>query len=301
MWGIENFDRLEDFFEAAARFGYDKIELNHQIAPQMLEGIDLSRYAFSSVHEPCPSPLSLTELRERDWAISAPDEENRARGVASIKGSIDLAQQLNAEVVVVHCGQMPDPQKKERQLRSLFRAGQQDAPEFAALRAEMTAERKATVRPYFEAVRRSLAELLEYAAPRKVRLGLENRDKWFYIPMQDEMEALLALGGPQELGFVFDSGHAAILDRLGFQSFWAWLERFGPRMVECHLHDVSGLDDHFAPGLGNLDFGRIAAYLPAEAVRTLELHSRNAPAQVEAGLRLLAEKGAVQNLILERK
>ena len=254
MWAIQNFDHLEDFFNAAREYGYNKIELNHQISPAMLEGIDLSRYRFSSVHEPCPTVLSTDELKTRDWQISSPDEENRARGIESIRRSIDLAHQLDAPVVVVHGGQIPDPLNRERQLRRLYRAGQKESPAYAALKGEMIAEREVASGPHLDAVKRSLAELLDYAAPLKVRLGLENRYHWMDIPTQDEMEALLALGSPEQLGFIFDSGHATALDRLGFFSFEGWLKRFSQRMLGCHLHDVTGLDDHQAPGLGDVRF-----------------------------------------------
>lgn len=296
MWAVNNFDRLEEFFETANTLGYEKIELNHQISPAMLEGIDLSRYRFSSVHEPCPTTLSTDELKDRDWLISSTDSSNRARGVESIKRSIDLAHQVGATLVVIHCGQIPDPLQRERRLRQLYNAGQKDSPQAVALKAEMLAARAAASRPHLEAVKTSLRELLDYASPLGVRLGLENRDKWMYLPNQDEMAELLAMAGPDQLGMVFDSGHAMSMDRLGFLPFETWLTRFGSRILGCHLHDVIGLTDHLAPGLGEVDFRHIASFLPDAAIRTLELHIKNTPQQVLDGLRRLADAGAVFSL-----
>ena len=232
----------------------DTIELNHQVSLAMLEGVDLGRYRFSSIHEPCPIVLSTGELKKRDWLISSPNEETRAQGVASIKRSIDLAHQLKAGVVVVHGGQVSTPQTLENQLRVLFDAGLKGSPEYEAIKARMLIEREAVIHPHFESVKKSLVELLDYAAPLGVCLGLENRYHWTDIPTQDEMEELLKLGSPEQLGFVFDIGHATALDRLGFYPFEGWLERFSSRLVGTHLHDVIGLDGSLRPRIGGCEF-----------------------------------------------
>ncbi len=161
-------------------------------------------------------------------------------------------------------------------------------------RNECAQERARLIGPRLESVRRSLLELLEFAAPSGLRLGLENRYHFFDLPSPDEMEELLALAPPDRLGFVYDVGHAQALDRLGFYPHEEWLHRFAPRIIETHLHDVIGVTDHLAPGLGEVDFDRIAPYLPAEAIRTLELHPSNTPAQVKSALKYLAEHGCIQ-------
>ena len=91
MWALKNFPTLADFFEAARRMGFARIELNHKVTTLMLAGIDLSRYQFSSVHEPCPADISEDELKKRDWLISSTDEACRIEGVKAIKRSIDIA------------------------------------------------------------------------------------------------------------------------------------------------------------------------------------------------------------------
>jgi sugar phosphate isomerase/epimerase len=296
MWAIKNFDRLEDFLIAAGRYGYGQVELNHQISPQMLEGIPLARYPLASIHEPCPAEPSLDELKQRDWLISSPDEEKRIAGVTCVKRSLDLAHQLGIGVVVVHAGQLTTDLTSEKQLRALYAAGQKDTPAYDALKQHMIAERERVIAPYFNSVKRSLRELLDHAAPLGVRLGLENRYHWTDIPTQDEMEELLALGEPDRLGFIFDSGHAAALDRLGFYPFEGWLKRFSQRMFGCHLHDVVGLEDHYAPGLGDVDFDLIARHLPPQAFRTVELKTSNTAQQVIAGAHFLAQKGIIKSI-----
>ena len=294
MWAKKNFPKLSDFFDGARRLGFSRIELNHQIDSSMFAGIDLSRYPFSSVHEPCPADISTNELKERDWLISSPDVDNRKRGVDAIKRSIDLAHQLHAPVIVVHCGMVSPDLTLEKELRRLFDAGKTETDEYLEQKQRLIKRRAGLIGPCFEAVKKSLLELLDYAAPFRIRLGLENRYHYFDIPVLDEMYELLVLGNSDQLGFIYDVGHAQSMDRLGFFPHEEWLRRYAPRMIETHLHDVIGVIDHHAPGLGEVDFDMVASYLPEDAIRTFELQATNSPEQVKAGLKHLVEHGCIK-------
>ncbi len=103
-----------------------------------------------------------------------------------------------------------------------------------------------------------------------VRLGLENRYHYFDIPTPDEMSALLAMAEPDRLGFIYDVGHAMAMDRLGFFPNEVWLKRFGRRIIGTHLHDVIGISDHQAPGLGDVDF-RTCGWIPSERCHSVPL------------------------------
>jgi len=291
MWGMGNYSRLEDFFWAAHRLGFSKFELNHQVDSAMLAGLDLNIYKVISVHEPCPADISTESLKAHDWLISATDEERRRQGVAAVKRSIDLAKVLDATLVVVHAGNVPADQSLEVDLRALFIAGQTHSQAYVEFKNRLIDFRGVRSGPRLEAVKKSLGELLEYARHSGIRLGLENRYHYLDIPSPDELNLLLELAGIDQLGFVYDVGHAQAMDRLGFYPHKEWLERFSSRMLGIHLHDVIGIDDHYAPGLGEVDFDQIIAYLPKGVLRTCELLARNTPEQVKAGMSFLAEKG----------
>ena len=296
MWSRRNFPSLGDFFLAARRMGFARIELNHQIDSTMLAGIELDHFHFSSIHEPCPADISVDTLKSRDWLISSEDEDKRRQGVLSVQRSIDLAHTMGVDVIVVHSGNVTNDMTLENRLRTLYNAGSRGSEQFQALKAEMEQTRAALVEPRLDAVKKSLLELLAYAGRFGIRLGLENRYHYMDIPLQDELEQLLALASPDRLGFIYDVGHAQALDQLGFFPHAAWLERFAARMFGAHLHDVIGATDHYAPGLGEIDFASIAAYIPPTAFRTLELHPKNTPEQVHDSLRFLADRGCVYPL-----
>jgi sugar phosphate isomerase/epimerase len=294
MWGIKNFPGLEKFFITARRLGFTKIELNHQVSSTMLSGIRLDRYPISSVHEPCPADISVETLKSRDWLISAVDEDCRRQGVISIKRSIDLAVELEVEMVVIHAGNVRGNQALENEVFRLFISGSAQSQEYLEARRCFADERHRLIAPRLEATKRSLKELIEYARRVGVRLGLENRYHYLDIPGLDEMGLLLDLADPDLLGFVFDVGHATALDRLGFYPFEDWLRRYAGRLFAVHLHDAIGIYDHLAPGLGEVDFSRVASYLSRDVLCTMEIEGGNTPAQVKAGIKNLADSGCVK-------
>ena len=108
------------------------------------------------------------------------------------------------------------------------------------------------------------------------------------------MGELLTLASPDRLGYIYDVGHAQAMARLGFFPHEEWLRRYSSRIIETHLHDVIGVSDHHAPGLGEVDFEMVASYLPENAIRTFELQPTNSPEQVKAGLKHLVEFGCIK-------
>lgn len=291
MWARNKFPSLNDFFLAASRLGFQEIELNHQMNSELLSSVDLRKYKISSIHEPCPADVSVETLKQHDWMISSPDEDCRQQGMAAVKRSIELAGTLSVPVVVVHAGHVSLNLILEKKLRTLVENRMTGSDEYQEIKSLMVKKRHELIGPCFEAVEKSVKELLPYAIKQGVRLGLENRYHYFDIPTQDEMSHLLDLAEPEWLGFIYDIGHATALERLGFFSNEIWLKRFGSRIIGTHLHDVIGISDHKVPGLGDVDFKMVAGYIPKEAFRTMEVLSINTPEQVRNGLKKLVDTG----------
>ncbi len=299
MWAMKNPPALEDFFRSVRGMGIKAVELNHQVSSGMLAGIDLARYRISSIHEPCPAETPVDVLKARDWMISATGEANREQGVLAVKHSIDLAHLLGVKALVVHAGNVRAEWPAEKELYRLYRCGKKDTNEYLELKSQLVEQRASMAGPRLEAVMKSLLELLEYAAPLGVRLGLENRYHYMDIPILDEMEILLSLASPDHIGFWYDAGHAHTLDRLGFFAHEDWLARYAGRIIGVHLHDAKGIDDHGAPGEGEIDFNRISQYLPDDAIHTLELKGDITAEQLLNSLQYLSQKGCIRRLEVE--
>jgi len=289
MWAIGRFSSLEDFFQVGKALGFARFELNHGIDSTMLAGLPPDA-SISSVHEPCPADVSLKELGRRNWLISATDEENRRQGVLATRRSIDLAHRLGARVVIVHPGRVDVDPALDRALFELYEQGRANRPEYAQAQAQLIAARSAQAEANMRSVRRSLLELAEHAERLGVRLGLENRFHTHEIPLPDELDELLDMGCGNTLGYWHDVGHAQVLEHLGFHSQEEWLRRFSGRMNGIHFHDVRGVTDHLAAGLGQVDWDLVFDHLPAGAIRTCEFKPGNSPQEVTAGLEFLADR-----------
>jgi sugar phosphate isomerase/epimerase len=293
MWADHGGSPLDEFFGAGSRMGFAKFELNHKITSAMINQAHLGAVDIIAIHEPCPADISVETLKSRDWLVSSPNEDCRVQGVKAVKRSIELADELSVPTVVMHCGQVSGDTEPEGKLRQLYAAGLVDSAEYLEIKSGMEERRRRLAGPCLESVCRSLKELLGFAGRHGVRLGLENRYHHFDMPTPDEMAALLELGSSDLLGFIYDIGHATAMDRLKFYRNGSWLERFGRRIFGCHLHDVSGVSDHLAPGLGDVDFNFPAGFLPADSFRTLEVTRSNTPQQIRTGLVNLLETGCI--------
>jgi len=289
MWAIGQFSSLADFFKAGRDLGFTRFELNHAIDSPMLDGISPDE-SITAVHEPCPADVSGAELKRRNWLVSAPGEGDRQQGVLAIRRSIDLAHELRAKAVIVHPGRVDIDPALESALVGLYQEGRAGQPEYAWAKQRLMAARAAQAGTNMRSVRRSLIELAEYAARRGVCLGLENRFHYSEIPLPDELEELLSLGLGDTVGYWHDTGHAQVLEHLGFGTHEEWLRRFSERMVGIHLHDVRDMTDHLAAGLGEVDWDLVFACLPARALRTCEFKPTNSPQDTAASLKFLADK-----------
>ena len=292
MWAIGRFERLADFFAAGRAMGFDRFELNHKVSPAMLATLPRSEVIITSVHHPCPATLPSDEVRRRGLFISSTDEDKRREAVDMLRTTLRTAAELDARAVIVHAGRLDIDPGLEEALRRLYKAGLAGSPAFKEAKERLDAARRARVPINLEIARRSLHELLPDLDRLGLCLGVEVRVHYYQIPSRPE-EAIYLLNeaDPALIGYWHDTGHAEALERLGFVPHVAWLEELHSRLVGVHFSDIQGLRDHLAPGLGELDFARLAPWLPPEIIRTCEVQHRNRPEEIIAGVEHLRATG----------
>jgi sugar phosphate isomerase/epimerase len=301
MWMQKRHDSLEEFFDAGRELGFDTFELSHQVTEEMVGAAVLPADEIQAVHAPCP-----TNPRTRAAQVSSLDKEERSLAVEAVTASIRLAEQIGANVVVVHAGRVVVNPMLETDLRALYDQGLKATGEYDSLKAELVEERRRQAERHLDAALWSLDRLAVVADSAGVRLGLENRVHYYEIPLPDELDLLLGeLAGP--LAFCFDTGHAYVLEELGFVRHDEWLAGFGEHLVGVHLHDVrvvrerpdpsqhmvlgTGLQDHVVPTTGVVDFGEVLGYASGREFFTCEFDWYHAPEEVEEGLAYLREQG----------
>lgn len=283
--GMARFRRL------VAELGFDAIEVSHSTDEEGLNVLlSYGEVPISSLHAPAPR-RSLPDGRSNGEAnLASLDEPERLLAIEETKRSIDFAAR-GAFPLVIHLGGVGNSMTEaERRLRLLCATGEGESEEAAALRQELRCWRAARAGPHLEAARRSLAALVAYAAPRRVPLGIESRLHYHEVPQPQEALDLLADYDPAVAGYWHDVGHCEVQARLGLIDRGEWLPLLR-RAVGAHLHDVDGLNDHRAPGNGDVDWSYIAGALPVAALRVLEVDQRQPQEKVAAAIAFLRQKG----------
>ncbi len=301
MWWSRSTDTANDFCRKGRELGFARFELNHQITPEELETFDLNRYHVGSVHDPCPAVIPNKQLELGDFQVTSLVEEKRRVGVDTLKRTIDLAFRLGSRLVVIHPGRVDGDHSMDDRLRDMYRAGLKGSGEYEALRQALKTDRLERGKTHLEALIRSLTEIVEFSKNSGVFLGLENRLHHYELPIFEELEVLLDEFQQPWVGWQLDVGHIQVHDQLGLMSFKQWLEAFSPRMVGVHLHDVKDILDHQIPGSGDVDFAWLATYLPAHAIRTLEINNATPYEEFLPGLKLLEKTSCIASIYSERR
>lgn len=296
MWAQQDrFADIEDFSRAAASFGFNAIEVSHSTDEARLQVLARnSVLPLSSLHAPTPRVRLADGRWNSDANLASRDTEQRAIAVDHTKRTLEYAAESGLPFVVVHLGGMGDHMTDaERQLRRLYDAGTRDGEEVERLRDECIRHRAAVAEEHLEAAKRSLRELTEFAAPRGIAIGLENRYHYHEIPQAEEAVYLLTDYTNEVAGYWHDVGHAEVQARLGLVDLDSWFPRLTSRTIGCHLHDVDGIGDHRAPGAGDVEWSYIAKGLPADALRVFEIDQRQPDTSVAGAIEYLRTRGVV--------
>jgi len=177
-----------------------------------------------------------------DPSLATADEEARAWRVEYTKGAIDLAAAVDAPAVCVATGRPLPGTPPERAREYLLD---------------------------------SLNEILDYAEPRGIDVGIEFEPE-LLIENTDEVLALIEEVGRGSLGVNLDIGHAAVYGEDPAES----VRRCAGHITGIHLEDIAGgirgKHYHLVPGEGDLDFGAVFAALEDvgyDGFATLELYT----------------------------
>jgi len=261
--------------EIKGKLGFDLIELGHGIRISLMPGIqqmfDAGKIRFSSLHNFCPLPVEVMTASPDCYKFSATHPEERERAVKQTCQTIDFADRIGAPFVVMHLGEVPMPPITDP-LIALAKKGKLLSREYVQRKIRAVQEREAAAAPYLERVKDCLRRIIDYAAAKNVKLGLENRRGYEEIPTERELPALLDEMNSPQLGYWHDFGHAQIKENLAFLDHAEWLRAIGPRTLGCHVQDcIWPAQDHQPPFAGNVDLEKLVPLLPSNCVFVWEL------------------------------
>ncbi|NLU04265.1 MAG: sugar phosphate isomerase/epimerase [Methanothermobacter sp.] len=208
------------------RIGVSTLALTPSPLGEMLEYIEaLGAECCEIIYEHPLSEVEVTDSHSLEFTVHAPisdiniaslNDTVREASIREVESAVDLAVELDSDVVVVHPGTVPFLGRPYR-----------------ALIAERNLE--------------SLAAISEYASDRGVGVYPENMPR-LEGPLLRELEELW--GVAEELGVMvtLDAAHAATMG-------YSTEEMVSAHVGHVHLSDNTGeVDSHDALGEGSLDF-----------------------------------------------
>ncbi|MFL6530420.1 MAG: sugar phosphate isomerase/epimerase family protein [Chthoniobacterales bacterium] len=276
--------------EIRDELGFTHVELGHGTRISLMPGIqkmhEAGEVTFSSLHNFCPLPVEVMHASPDCYKFSAGRQAERERAVKQTLQTIDFAERLGAPFVVLHCGEVPmNPITDE--LIALAKKGELLSREFVRRKIKAVKKREEAAPWHLERVKDCLKRIVDYAAQKNIRLGIEGRRGYEEMPNERELPALLdELNSPQ-FGYWHDFGHIQIKENLGFVNHEEWLRTIGSRAFGCHLQDVIWPgQDHQVPFAGHVDLGRLVPLLAPECIFVWEMSPRKTPPEIRKSVEL---------------
>lgn len=291
-WNAFRFDKAKDMLFEIKKLGFSDIELSFDLSVSMVSEIaqafQKNGFNVRSVHNFCPFPeaFNRNEALPDCYSIASFSEEERRLAIRYAKRSIDTASILGAQVVVLHCGRV-QMQDKTRELISLYDRGLKEMDNFRSIKGAFLRDRASISQPFFDHALRSLEELNKYAEARSINLGVENRFYYREIPSLEEIGVILEEFKSSRIFYWHDTGHARVMENLGFAGHNEYLNLYGKAMCGTHIHNVIGCQDHQAPVNGQIDFSGLKPYIKKETLKVIEAHQPATPKDIKKSKELL--------------
>jgi sugar phosphate isomerase/epimerase len=276
-WDTRSF-RGDEIVGDILELGFEGVELEYRITNSIYQQMrpHLNKQVrVLSIHNFFPKPEDPAHAKaDADlFLLSSPDKEERSRAVAYTIRTIEHASDLEAQAVILHLGRVDMANPKEGFVE-LYQGGKIDGNQGEAFLKEQTQIRQAKRQKNLDAVLFSLEKLNREAEHKGVLLGIENRYHFHEIPNFEEIGIILGefVGGA--VRYWHDVGHAAVHEQLGISRHKDLLDAYSGNMIGIHFHDAKGLDDHLAPGQGEIDYAEITPFLKQNLIKVLEIHPK---------------------------
>jgi sugar phosphate isomerase/epimerase len=264
--------------------GFEYVELGHGIRLSLMPGIqelyDAGQVKFSSLHNFCPLPVEVMGASPDCYQFSSPYVKERERAVKQTFQTIDFAHRLDAPFVVLHLGEVSMKPITDV-LIGLAKKGELLSRKYVREKIRAVKKRERLAPAYLQRVKDCLKAIVEYAATKDVKLGVEGRRGYEEIPSERELPALLDELEAPHVGYWHDFGHIQIKHNLGFLDHAEWLREIGPRAIGCHVQDcIWPAQDHQPPFSGNVDLANLVPLLPRNCAWVWEMSPRRNAAEI---------------------
>lgn len=276
-----------------ADLGFTHVELSHgtrlSLVPGILRGVEEGLVKVASVHNFCPLPVGVMGAAPNLYEPSAVSRRERVLWLYNTRKTIDFAQRLQCDRVVLHSGRIRllwgDPTPR---FQAALEADEgKGGPLLAAIRRRALDRLRRKQGAFMKRLRENFGLIAPHARERGIRLGIENREAFPELPLDENLSPFLDSLNSEEggvFGYWHDSGHAQLKQGMGLLQHAAFLEQLRPHLLGFHLHDVStDGHDHQVPGSGVIDWAALAPLIREEDVVVMEMSPRLRSADIVAG------------------
>src|SRR5436305_7207038 len=133
--------------------GFEYAELSHGIRisllPGILQAVDAGEIKISTLHNFCPLPMGVERANPNIYLFSSEDPRERDNAFRHTIKTLDTAQRLKAQVVVLHMGCI-DMRNYTEKLLELTMKGQRESDRYASLCEELLEKREKRKDRYVE-------------------------------------------------------------------------------------------------------------------------------------------------------
>jgi sugar phosphate isomerase/epimerase len=268
-----------------ADLGFNQVELSHGIritlVPGILKAVEEGVVKVGSTHNFCPLPMGAFQAAPNFFQPSSANSQERDQWQRQTKRSIDFAAQVGATLLVCHLGSVKYLWLEPDRHMAAYRESHPDAARsgekaYRVLVDKALLKLRRRMPPFWQRTQDCIRTVLDYAAEKNVRLGLENREAFEELPVDaDFPEFLAGMPAPAPVGYWHDVGHAHLKEGMGLVDHRRQLEANAARMLGFHLHDVDTEGhDHQAIGSGSVDFEMVSGFWRPEHIFVIELSPR---------------------------
>jgi len=280
--------------EIKTKLGFDLIELDHGIRMPLMQGIqkmfDTREIRFSSLHNFCPLLADAAATSPDCHKFSAVSAEERDAAITQTFQAIDFAARLDVSFVVLGLGQINMPPITDR-LIAIAKAGEYLSRKYVRMKISAVQKREKIAPECLERVKNCLRRIIEYAAPKNVRIGLEARRDYEQIPTERELAELLEEMNSRHLGYWHNFGHSQIKENLGFIDHAEWLRTVGPRTFCCHVQDcIWPARDDQPPFTGGVDFEKLVPLLPTNCLFVWKMNPNRTTDAIRQSVQMWKER-----------
>lgn len=285
----------KDILNQIINLGFNKVELNYKVTKEMLKTmypvIESGQMEVSSVHNVFPY-IEDQQMDTDSIFFAYDDEVLRSRAIDCTINTIDYAHQLGAGAVVMHIAATPiEHMKYDKQLKNLYQQGTRFSQEYQDIFKEMIFQREKNMSENLDSIIHCLDILLNHIAKRNynIILGIENRAICHQIPTYREAKSIIDHFDSEHIGFWLDIGHSVMMENIGLNNRED-LDQLKGNTVGVHIHDVIGVNDHYAPYCMSNCIDDFITIIKDARFKVLELGIKNSEEAIKQGTKILYDK-----------